>query len=171
AVFFMLLFDKMNIFLFVILSSVFHEIGHILASFILGHAPQIEISIFGIKLKPALLCDRKKFIILFCGPLVNLIIVIVCHVILSKHFQLRVYIFMCVNLIIMMFNLLPIHFLDGGQMLAIIANSYYIEKLMDGLSILFIFVIIFIFSEDIYYSICAASIFIIYFIANSINGI
>ncbi|MEG0021221.1 MAG: site-2 protease family protein, partial [Oscillospiraceae bacterium] len=146
-------------------------LGHIAAHMILVGAPQLKLSIFGLKLKETFMCNRNKFIILLFGPLVNFVIILICNILLSRHFYLQLYVFMCVNLVIMLFNLLPIHFLDGGQLLSIIINNYSIEKFLDKLSVMFIFIIIVVFSNDIYYSICSMSIFLIYFIANAFNDV
>lgn len=171
VIFFALIFDRLNIFLFLLCSSILHELGHMASYGILVGVPNIKATIFGIKLKSNLLYGTKKVVVLASGPFVNFIIIIICQIMLSKHFYLQIYIFMCVNLVIMLFNLLPISFLDGGQILSAIIDNYYIEKVLNIGSLFLILSIIIIFSADIYYSLCAISIFLIYFILNTLNDI
>lgn len=172
VIFFALIFDRLNIFLSLITSSILHEVGHIFAHLLLvDKKPKVDISIFGIRLNASGLYGKTKVIILFCGPLVNFVIILACQVILLQNFYLNVYIFMCVNAAILVFNLLPIQFLDGGQLLSTIVDNYYIEMSLSVLSLILMLAIIFVFSVDIYYSLCAVSVFLIYYIMNTVTGI
>ena len=172
-IFFALIYDKLNIFLFFIISSILHELGHALACFILKCKCKIDISPFGFKLTPSLnIYSYKKFFILISGPLVNLLICFICYFILQKQFTLSCYVFMVVNLIIGLFNCLPISFLDGGQILNCICDRYYIvENIVNVLSMLILLYAIFYFSHNIFTSLVSYTIFLLYFLFSKLNDI
>ena len=96
-IFFILLFDNMNIFLFLIISSVIHETGHILSCIIFGYKPEIKISVFGIRLSEY--PDKKylKLIVLISGPFINCLTIIICLLVLNYKFSLNIYTFTHIN--------------------------------------------------------------------------
>ncbi len=165
--FFALLFDKLNIFLFLIISSAFHEIGHIFACLMCGCKPSLRISLFGIKLSNYPNNKYKKLFILICGPLVNLIFILICILLNSYKFKLNRYVFMCVNIVLLTFNIMPINFLDGGQIIYLFCDNYYMQKALDVISFLLIIFVIFIVSSNITISLIVLFIFVIYYILNN----
>ncbi len=167
-VFFGLFFDRLNIFFYCILSSVLHETGHIIAYiFSYKKIPEISISIFGFKLKNNFYDSRKNLIILICGPLINIIIVLVCFISLENAFKLNVYILFCVNLIIAIINLLPIHYLDGGRIYDLIFKNYYkYTNLLSIISLVSFIIVSIIITKNLLPTIFSVCIFCFYYILN-----
>ena len=109
---------------------IIHEIGHMVAGFILGMFPEkLEIMPYGVSIsfkerkngenkenKISDLFEIKKIIIALAGPLVNLIIILFTYK-LNNGFILERETIIYSNLLILMFNLLPIYPLDGGRIL------------------------------------------------------
>ena len=125
-IFFALLFDRLNICFYFLLSVLLHEAGHILICFLMGNKPRIRFSIFGIKLKNYPYEKTKRLFILLAGPAVNLFLIIFCQYKLSVQFTFDIYILWMVNVVILITNILPIYYLDGGQIL-----NMYIVKIDD----------------------------------------
>lgn len=118
AVFFGLYFDTLNIFKFCIVSSALHEAGHIAAHIIiLKQMPKIKITIFGFVMQYPEGNNRNLWLVTLCGPLVNIIACCVSFLLLQNRFTLNLYVFMCVNAVIFIFNMLPVYYLDGGHLL------------------------------------------------------
>ena len=162
-IFFALLFDKLNIFLYLIVSSVLHETGHIAACLIFKNKPKIKVSLFGIKLYDYPTEKNKKLVVLLSGPIVNIILILISYFcFLNKEFSLNIYVFMCVNAVILIFNSLPIQFLDGGQILTIFCSNDLICKIAEIVSITFIICVLISFAQNIYVSISAIILFFFY---------
>jgi len=170
GIFFALIFDKLNIFLFLIISSVIHEIGHITACLLFGIKPKLRISVFGAKLYNCTTSSVKKLFILMCGPLANLWLVLIAMCFLHTNFSLKLYIFMCINIVLFMFNILPVHFLDGGQILLLLTDNKITRNVMDIVSFIILFLSVYILSNNIYSSAFALIIFAIYYYINK-NGL
>ena len=164
-----LYFDNLNIFRYWIVSSMLHEAGHIAAyRFLLSKWPKIEISVFGFTMINDIVYsdDLKK--VLICGPAVNLRLCIISVLFLSLEFRLNCFIFLSVNTIILVFNLLPVYYLDGGQLLYQI--SPYYQKNYTKLSIA---VMILVFVMVIYFTGFRLSLMLFgsYFIINTLNDV
>lgn len=91
--------------LYLLMFSFLHEMGHLLALYIFGgKADSLIFSYYGFALKyQSRLSRTKEFIVLLCGPLVNLIL----------------YLFLKddINLILFVLNILPIYPLDAGRII------------------------------------------------------
>ena len=161
-VFYALIFDRLNIFLSLIVSSLLHESGHIIADIICGYKPILKISLFGICLVNYPADNRRKFIVLICGPMVNVIIIIICRIFLKINFRLNLYIFMCVNLVILIFNTLPVSFLDGGQMLKIFITDKKILRTAEVISLIAMTVILFCTTDNTVVTVVGISLFLMY---------
>lgn len=126
-----LFFDRENIFLYCIVFSFLHEAGHIVAYLICYKKwPEINISIFGFRMKNNILIQQNRTLIFFSGPLVNLIFAICAFHLLEIKATFQLYIIFFVNLILFSINILPVYYLDGGQILYGISPFYqrnYIE--------------------------------------------
>ena len=117
-----------DIIIFGFLGGVIHELGHLIAFFIVGSRPKsISISLCGIRLEPSgeILGCRKEFFTLISGPLFNL----VTALIFWKTTPIA-----SVSLTLMLFNLCPVAPLDGGRILAL----YLPAKFCRGLSTVFL---------------------------------
>lgn len=165
-VFFSLIFDRLNIFLFLLISALLHEAGHILVCIALKTKPKISISPFGIKLCGYPQNKISKLMVLSGGPFANLLIIIIMSFLLCHRFSLNKYIFMCINIVIMLFNLLPIHFLDGGQIILLFCDSKIIRNIMDICGFIVLAMVIFVFSDNILLSLSAFGLFVIYYLIN-----
>ena len=120
-----LFFDRANIFLYCIVFSLLHEAGHI-AAFCLCYKkrPKISISIFGIRMENNVIEHKYGCVILFSGPLVNLIFAICTYFMICDKATFQLYIVFFVNRIIFFVNILPVYYLDGGQILYRISLFY-----------------------------------------------
>lgn len=137
--------------LITVISSLIHECGHIIMMIVLGNKPKkLRFELTGINIirnKEINISNRNEVIISFGGPLLNLIIVIFCCIYLCFYDNTIVITFACINLILMVFNLLPIKGLDGGNILFHLIIQYcdilFSSKVIKFTSVFFI-VIIFI---------------------------
>ena len=120
-----LFFDIENIFLYCIVFSFLHEAGHIIAYLLCyKDLPKINISIFGFRMENNILFHKNSILIFLSGPLVNLIFVIYSLYLLEIKATFKLYIIFWVNLILFSINILPVYYLDGGQILYRISSFY-----------------------------------------------
>lgn len=108
---------------------IIHELGHLFAGVLLGMKPEkLELMPFGLsvsfklypkdynkKIGKSNLLEIKKILVAVAGPLTNCIIVIISKT--GRIVFLDNEIFIYANLLIMLFNLIPIYPLDGGRIL------------------------------------------------------
>lgn len=165
-IFFALIFDRLNIFLFLIISSILHETGHIAVCIISGVKPVVKPSVFGIKLCNYPKTRVKKTAVVMAGPFTNFIIILICYYLLKNDFRLNIYIFMLVNTVVFIFNMLPVYFLDGGQLVSIFFDNPTIHNILDVLSFVFIFTAVIVCSSDKIISLFALLIFAVYYCIN-----
>lgn len=127
---------QIEIYLIIMFFSVIHELGHIIIGIILGMKPdRLEImpcglSIFfkvkvedvNFKIKKGNLLELKKIIVAFAGPITNLILIILYTYIKPLYIKQVEAIY--ANILILIFNLMPLYPLDGGR---IIKSALHIE--------------------------------------------
>lgn len=115
--------------------SLLHEIGHLIAIIICKEKPKlISFGLFGMTIVRE--CDltqnyKKEFVTAISGPLTNFFIAIVFYFIylkLSKEIFLKIII---VNLIIGLFNIMPVFELDGGRALESLLKYNYPEEISE----------------------------------------
>ncbi len=168
-IFFSLSFDRLNVFKYCIFSSVIHEIGHIAAYyFSVGKLPKIRVSLFGFRMENNVTYYKNYIFILALGPAINFLLLIISSILLKYNFSLNLYVFMLVNLIIFTVNILPIYYLDGGQILYAVSpcyNRYYIK--ISIITVLICCVMLISFTH-VYIPFI---IFVIYFVINMVNDI
>lgn len=125
---------QIELYAILMLFAFIHELGHLLAGIFLGMKPEkIEIMPFGIsisfnilvedynhKIKRGNLFEIKKILVALAGPLTNLIIILLAFKI-NLEIISNLMIIYC-NLLLMIFNLLPIYPLDGGRILKFILH-------------------------------------------------
>lgn len=132
--FLFLLTSQVEIYIILMIFAIIHELGHLIAGLILKFKPEeIKITPVGLqikfkvdkenseKIKEARALNIKKAIISLAGPLTNLIIAIVSIIIGNFNIKIQnTYIYHIIiysNLLIAMFNLIPIYPMDGGRFL------------------------------------------------------
>lgn len=164
-----LYFDIFNIFKFCILSSIFHECGHIIAHRIFVKKwPSVKVSVFGFAMENNVSQSRFFPIILFSGPFVNLILAIFSLFLLSKQIKLDYYILFLINVVIFILNMLPVYYLDGGQILYTLSPFYQRNyRKISIISVVFMAVMVMYFT-GVKLPIIAFSL---YFIINILNDI
>ena len=108
---------------------IIHELGHLFAGVLLGMKPEkLELMPFGLsvsfklyprdynkKIGKSNLLEIKRILVAIAGPLTNFIIVIISKTGIIGLIDNEICIY--ANLLIMLFNLIPIYPLDGGRIL------------------------------------------------------
>lgn len=164
-----LFFDRLDIFKICIISSLLHECGHIFAyRFFIKKWPEIEISVFALRMKNNVSYNKFIRYILIRGPLVNFFICILTFVLNNISATVNGYIWFYVNLIICVFNMFPVWFLDGGQILYCF-NPFYQRNYL-FFSFLFITIITVMLFTFTGFNISIIIVYL-YFIINILNDI
>ena len=132
-----LLTKQIAIYGIMMLFALIHELGHLFIGILLRFKPvsldimpyglsigfEINVDDYNKKIKKANLLAVKKIIIAIAGPLTNLIIVLISLLTNIKMFGIEQELVIYSNILIGLFNLIPIYPLDGGR---IIKNVIYI---------------------------------------------
>lgn len=139
--------------IYFVLFLLLHELGHILAGFILGYRfKNLQILPFGISMKfnQEFIKPGDDIIISISGPLINFIFFVIFDILCFIGYNEFTFV-RNVNLILCIFNLLPAGFLDGGRILRNFLYSYmsffngylltYINGIILGCAIIFLGVI------------------------------
>lgn len=97
-----------------LMCCILHEIGHLVfIKLCSGSITKISFGIYGMRITPAAnlnLSPIKEALVCFGGPLINLLLFILL-------FVFKKYEFAYINLVMAIFNLLPIQSTDGGNIL------------------------------------------------------
>lgn len=133
---------QIEIYGILMLFALFHELGHMLAGIILGFKPNsLEIMPLGLsigfenklenynkKIKKGTLLTLKKIIIAISGPITNLIFIILFLIFPISFFGINRELVLYANILIAIFNLIPIYPLDGGRIVKGILNILFGRK-------------------------------------------
>lgn len=129
---FLLLFcftKQIDIYLTIMFFCVIHELGHIIVGLLLKMKPErLELMPYGLtvsfkvniddlnkKIKKGTLLELKKIIVAFSGPLLSLALAIIFLYIDPIYITKQDAVYS--NILILLFNLLPLYPLDGGRIL------------------------------------------------------
>ena len=129
--------NQIKIYTVIMCFAIIHELGHLLVGIVLGFKPnKIEINPFGIsigfkinlmdynkKLKKANIIELKKIIIAMAGPMINLLIIFIVSILDIDIYIKTIIIYS--NLLLILFNILPIYPLDGSRILKGILHITY----------------------------------------------
>lgn len=136
----MLYFDKTTLFLPCLIATLLHEIGHLFAMWLYECAPK-EINLIPTSVQIVRVFSKKPYgetFIAFFGPLVNIVFFAVFYINYLCFKDEKIIKFALINLIIAIFNLLPVKCLDGGDIIFnIIADKkdiYSAEKTVNILT-------------------------------------
>ena len=151
--------NQIRNYLIIMLFCFIHEIGHIIAGLILNMKPEkLEIMPFGLSSSFYMDFDNKNFklkeiLVVLSGPLTSLALIFLCKNIdlIYITFQEAMY----SNILILIFNLIPIYPLDGGRLIKgifqIKIGSTQAEVLVNKISDITIIILTVISSIGVYY--------------------
>lgn len=160
----------------IMIFAIIHELGHLVSGLILGMKPEkIEIMPVGIsisfkikpqeynkKIKKGNILEIKKILVAFAGPLTNFLIILIAMKLKFELIKTTTIIY--TNLLILIFNLIPIYPLDGGRILKGILHinigKTKAEKYINNISLITTIIITAIFSILILYMKNIAILFI-----------
>ncbi len=164
-----LFFDNLNVFKYCLLSSCLHELGHILSYRILIKKwPQIDISVFGFRMKNNVTSNKYMIIILISGPLTNVLISAIAAVLCNYCLTINQYILIIINIIIFTINMIPIYYLDGGQILYRISPFYQRNYKKISIFTLIVIYVMLIYFTDINLMFLLPLVYFIYNILNDV---
>ena len=129
------IFRKNDFLHFTCFFAIIHELGHLFALNKFGvKILEFKISLFGANIKTEnfkKIPIKSEIIILFSGPLINLILSVVLHItnLIIKNASLNNLVL--INLCLAIFNLLPFYNFDGGKIVELLLKSKFNEKLSE----------------------------------------
>lgn len=120
---------QIEIYAIIMFFAIIHELGHLLTGMTLGMKPEkIDLKPFGLsvsfkvlpkeynsKVKMANTLEVKKILVAMAGPLTNLLIILLVLFTNIDFFTKQMIVYS--NILIILFNILPIYPLDGGRII------------------------------------------------------
>lgn len=167
---------QMETYAMIMLFAILHELGHLLAGLSMGMKPEkMEIMPYGVsisfhptprdynrKIRNGNLLELKRIFVALAGPLTNLCIIFICYYLKIELFTKMILIYS--NVVLILFNLLPIYPLDGGRIvksiLHIVRGKKKAEKYTNRISF-FSIMLLTILASVLIYKVENISIFII----------
>ncbi len=131
--------DEKRVAIVTLLSVALHETGHIVALLCFKAYPEeITFGIFGIRIlqNKCKLSYSDEAVVVLCGPAVNIVLFVIFGV-LNYTFENQILLIIsAVNLVVGIFNLLPVLPLDGGRALLVVLNSFFSEKAVQRIMVI-----------------------------------
>lgn len=120
---------QIELYTYIMIFALIHELGHLIAGLLMGMKPEkLEVMPFGVsisfkikveeynrKIKKGNLLELKKIAVAIAGPITNLLIILLINKFNIAGLKSATIIY--TNLLLMIFNLLPIYPLDGGRII------------------------------------------------------
>ena len=159
--------NQIKIYALLMIFAFIHEIGHLIAGLLLKFKPEslkiapygfqinfnIDYEDYNYKIKNANKLGLKRLIIALAGPLTNLALAIIFYLyyLLTKNvliFNFSIELIIYSNILIMLFNLIPIYPMDGGRIIKEITymskglvDSYIITNRISNITIIILTII------------------------------
>lgn len=158
---------QIDTYVLIIVFALIHELGHLIAGLLMGMRPEkVELNPYGVSIAFKLLpsdynkkivsgnkLEIKKIIVAIAGPLTNLLMIIIFSYIELGLFPNLMIIY--ANILLIIFNLIPIYPLDGGRILKGVLHIFYGKrksiKYTNNISFIILIILTFISSIAIFY--------------------
>lgn len=165
--------DKKGAVLLCFVSSILHEIGHIVAMKLKGaklNSVAFNLGDVAINADCTMLSYSEEIFVSVSGVAVNLVVSLLSFILFFMSKSQPWYDLGLTNALLGVFNLLPVRFLDGGQLLTLLLQKSFTtnfsERIVNILTVIFLVPIgtlglIFLFNSNYNYSLFFAALYLI----------